>query len=127
MEILIGIVLVLLAFKLIAELAGFFIGMFVGAKIAKMDIFNEDKDKDKQYEDIHAICSSHDCNNNNIGGYMINMVMTAIGLLFVVVSVEMHPDLMSMELAMLMSIIGIVLVYIPLINERSYDADRDRN
>ena len=44
MEILIGIVLVLLAFKLIAELAGFFIGMFVGAKIAKMDIFNEDKD-----------------------------------------------------------------------------------
>ena len=66
MEILIGIVLVLLAFKLIAELAGFFIGMFVGAKIAKMDIFNEDKDKDKQYEDIHAICSSHDCNNNNL-------------------------------------------------------------
>ena len=47
MEILIGIVLVLLAFKLITELAGFFIGMFVGAKIAKMDIFNEDKDKDK--------------------------------------------------------------------------------
>lgn len=127
MEILIGIVLVLLAFKLIAELAGFFIGMFVGAKIAKLDIFNEDKDKDKQYEDIHAICSSHDCNNNNIGGYMMHMLMTAIGLLLVVVSVEMHPDLMSMELAMLMSIIGIVLVYIPLINERSYDADRDRN
>ena len=47
MEILICIVLVLLAFKLIAELAGFFIGMFVGAKIAKMDIFNERKDEDK--------------------------------------------------------------------------------
>ena len=75
MEILIGIVLVLLAFKLIAELAGFFIGMFVGAKIAKLDIFNEDKDKDKQYEDIHAICSSHDCNNNNIGGYMITLII----------------------------------------------------
>jgi len=58
---------------------------------------------------------------------MMHMLMTAVGLLLVVVSVEMHPDLMSMELAMLMSIIGIVLVYIPLINERSYDADRDRN
>ena len=85
MEILIGIVLVLLAFKLIAELAGFFIGMFVGAKIAKMDIFNEDKDKDKQYEDIHAICSSHDCNNNNIGGYMITLIILvgiiAIGII----------------------------------------------
>lgn len=85
MEILIGIVLVLLAFKLIAELAGFFIGMFVGAKIAKLDIFNEDKDKDKQYEDIHAICSSHDCNNNNIGGYMITLIILvgiiAIGII----------------------------------------------
>lgn len=75
MEVLIGIVLVLLAFKLIAELAGFFIGMFVGAKIAKMDIFNERKDEDKQYEDIHAICSRDDCNNNNIGGYMITLLM----------------------------------------------------
>lgn len=80
MEILIGIVLVLLAFKLIAELAGFFIGMFVGAKIAKLDIFNEDKDKDKQYEDIYAICSSHDCNNNNIGGYMMYCSLFIIGM-----------------------------------------------
>mgnify|MGYP003140273927 CR=1 FL=1 len=47
MDVLIGIVLVLLAFKLLVELAGFFIGMFVGAKIAKMDIFNERKDEDK--------------------------------------------------------------------------------
>lgn len=126
MEVLIGIVLVLLAFKLIAELAGFFIGMFVGAKIAKMDIFNERKDEDKQYEDIHAICSRDDCNNNNIGGYM-NIVFTAIGLLLIVVAVELHPDVMPMELAMLMSIIGVILVYTPLINERKHDDDRDRN
>lgn len=126
MEILIGIVLVLLAFKLIAELAGFFIGMFVGAKIAKMDIFNERKDEDKQYEDIYVFCSRDDCNNNNIGGYM-NMVFTAIGLLLIVVAVELHPDVMPMELAMLMSIIGVILVYTPLINERKHDDDRDRN
>jgi hypothetical protein len=54
------------------------------------------------------------------------MVMTAIGLLLVVVSVEMHPDLISMELAMMMSIIGVILVYTPLINERKHDDDRDR-
>ncbi len=52
--------------------------------------------------------------------------MTAIGLLLVVVSVEMHPDLISMELAMMMSIIGVILVYTPLINERKQDDDRDR-
>ena len=46
------------------------------------------------------------------------MVMTAAGLLLVVLSVEMHPDFLSMELGMLIGIIGICLVYIPLINER---------
>jgi hypothetical protein len=56
----------------------------------------------------------------------MSMVMTAIGLLLVVVSVEMHPDLISMELAMMMSIIGVILVYTPLINERKHDDDRDR-
>jgi uncharacterized membrane protein len=56
----------------------------------------------------------------------MSMVMTAIGLLLVVVSVEMHPDLISMELAMMMSIIGVILVYTPLINERKQDDDRDR-
>jgi len=57
----------------------------------------------------------------------MNMVLTAIGLLLVVVSVEMHPDLIRIELAMLMSIIGVILVYTPLINERKHDDDRDRN
>jgi len=56
----------------------------------------------------------------------MHMLMTAIGLLLVVVSVEMHPDLISMELAMLMSIIGVILVYTPLINERKNDDDRDK-
>jgi len=56
----------------------------------------------------------------------MNMVLTAIGLLLVVVSVEMHPDLIRIELAMLMSIIGVILVYTPLINERKHDDDRDR-
>ena len=57
---------------------------------------------------------------------MMHMLMTAIGLLLVVVSVEMHPDLIRMELAMLMSIIGVILVYTPLINERKNDDDRDK-
>ena len=57
----------------------------------------------------------------------MNMVFTAIGLLLVVISVELHPDAMPMELAMLMSIIGVILVYTPLINERSEDDDRNRN
>ena len=48
----------------------------------------------------------------------MNMVITAVGLLLVVLSVEMHPDYWPMELGMLIGIIGIVLVYIPLINER---------
>ena len=56
----------------------------------------------------------------------MNMVLTAIGLLLVVVSVELHPDAMPMELAMLMSIIGVILVYTPLINERKNDDDRDK-
>ena len=56
----------------------------------------------------------------------MSMVMTAIGLLLVVVSVEMHPDLISMELAMMMSIIGVILVYTPLINERKHDDNRDK-
>lgn len=56
----------------------------------------------------------------------MSMVMTAIGLLLVVVSVEMHPDLISMELAMMMSIIGVILVYTPLINERKDDDNRDK-
>ncbi len=68
MEVLIGIVLVLLAFKLLIELFGFFIGYKVVKDLVK-------KDEDKQYENIHAICSSHDCNNNNIGGYMITLLM----------------------------------------------------
>jgi len=53
----------------------------------------------------------------------MNMVFTAIGLLLVVISVELHPDVMPMELAMLMSIIGVILVYTPLINERNKDGD----
>ena len=57
----------------------------------------------------------------------MNMVFTAIGLLLVVISVELHPDAMPMELAMLMSIIGVILVCTPLINERKHDDDRDRN
>ena len=57
----------------------------------------------------------------------MNMVLTAIGLLLVVVSVEMHPDLIRMELAMLMSIIGVILVYTPLINERKNDDDKNRD
>ena len=57
----------------------------------------------------------------------MNMVLTAIGLLLVVVSVEMHPDLRRMELAMLMSIIGVILVYTPLINERKDDDDKNRD
>ena len=56
----------------------------------------------------------------------MSMVMTAIGLLLIVVSVELHPDAMPMELAMLMSIIGVILVYTPLINERKNDDDRDK-
>ena len=58
---------------------------------------------------------------------MMHMLMTAIGLLFIVVSVEMHPDLIRMELAMLMSIIGVILVYTPLINERKDDDDKNRD
>ena len=57
----------------------------------------------------------------------MNMAFTAIGLLLVVIAVELHPDAMPMELAMLMSIIGVILVYTPLINERKHDDDRDRN
>jgi len=56
----------------------------------------------------------------------MNMVLTAIGLLLIVVSVELHPDAIPMELAMLMSIIGVILVYTPLINERKNDDDRDK-
>ena len=56
----------------------------------------------------------------------MNMAFTAIGLLLVVIAVELHPDTMPMELAMLMSIIGVILVYTPLINERKHDDDRNR-
>ena len=56
----------------------------------------------------------------------MNMVLTAVGLLLVVLAVELHPDAMPMELAMLMSIIGVILVYTPLINERTNDDDRNR-
>ena len=48
----------------------------------------------------------------------MNMVMTAAGLLLVVLSVEMHPDYLPMELGILLGVTGILLVYIPLINER---------
>ena len=56
----------------------------------------------------------------------MNIIFTAIGLLLIVVAVELHPDVMPMELAMLMSIIGVILVYTPLINERKNDDDRDK-
>ena len=56
----------------------------------------------------------------------MNMLFTALGLLLIVVSVELHPDAMPLELAMLMSIIGVILVYTPLINERTNDDDRNR-
>ena len=57
----------------------------------------------------------------------MNMVLIAIGLLLIVVSVELHPDAIPMELAMLMSIIGVILVYTPLINERKDDDDKNRD
>ena len=48
----------------------------------------------------------------------MNLVMTAVGLLLGVLSVEMHPDYLPMELGILLGVTGILLVYIPLINER---------
>jgi len=61
-------------------------------------------------------------NNDNIGDQM-NMILPAIGLLFVVVSVELHPDSIPMELGMLLGIIGILLVYIPLYKQERRDYD----
>ena len=57
----------------------------------------------------------------------MNMVMTAVGLLLVVLSVEMHPDYLPMELGILLGVTGILLVYIPLINEqKECDDCKDR-
>ena len=56
----------------------------------------------------------------------MNMVMTAVGLLLVVLSVEMHPDYLPMELGILLGVTGILLVYIPLINERK-ECDECKN
>ena len=57
----------------------------------------------------------------------MNMIITTIGILFVVVSVEAHPDFIGMELGMLLGTIGILLVYIPLYKqERSNDDSWDR-
>ena len=57
----------------------------------------------------------------------MNMILTAIGLLFVVVSVEAHPDFVGMELGMFLGTIGILLVYIPLYKqERSNDDSWNR-
>ena len=85
-------------------------------------------------------------NNDNIGDTMItlmiflgilvigilaylamNMILTVIGILFIVVSVEAHPDFIGMELGMLLGTIGILLVYIPLYKqERSNDDSWNR-
>jgi hypothetical protein len=57
----------------------------------------------------------------------MNMVITTIGILFVVVSVEAHPDFIGMELGMLLGTIGILLVYIPLYQqERSHNDNWNR-
>jgi len=53
----------------------------------------------------------------------MNMILPAIGILFVIVSVELHPDYIPMELGMLLSIIGILLVYIPLYKEERRNHD----
>ena len=54
----------------------------------------------------------------------MNMIIATIGILFVVVSVEAHPDFIGMELGMLLGTIGILLVYIPLYQqERSHNDD----
>tara|TARA_R100001463_G_scaffold38652_1_gene82873 strand:+ start:138 stop:311 length:174 start_codon:yes stop_codon:yes gene_type:complete len=52
----------------------------------------------------------------------MNMILTAVGILFIVVSVEAHPDFIGMELGMLIGTIGILLVYIPL-----YKQERSNN
>ena len=57
----------------------------------------------------------------------MNMIIATIGILFVVVSVEAHPDFIGMEVGMLLGTIGILLVYIPLYKqERSNDDSWDR-
>ncbi len=53
----------------------------------------------------------------------MNMILPAIGILFVIVSVELHPDSIPMELGMLLGIIGILLVYIPLYKEERRNHD----
>ena len=70
-------------------------------------------------------------NNDNIGDTMITLMIflgiLAIGILFIVVSVEAHPDFIGMELGMLLGTIGILLVYIPLYKqERSNDDNWNR-
>ena len=106
-----GLVLTLLAIYLAIMIGSCLVGFYFVKKLVK------DDDKE-QNEVVYSICDcNHLLNNDNIRSYM-NMVMTAAGLLLVVLSVEMHPDFLSMELGMLIGIIGICLVYIPLINER---------
>jgi len=53
----------------------------------------------------------------------MNMILPAIGILFVIVSVELHPDSTPMELGMLLGIIGILLVYIPLYKQERRNHD----
>ena len=53
----------------------------------------------------------------------MNMILPAIGILFVIASVELHPDSIPMELGMLLGIIGILLVYIPLYKEERRNHD----
>jgi len=53
----------------------------------------------------------------------MNMILPAIGILFVIVSVELQPDSIPMELGMLLGIIGILLVYIPLYKEERRNHD----
>lgn len=53
----------------------------------------------------------------------MNMILPAIGILFVIVSVELHPDSIPMELGMLLGIIGILLVYIPLYKDERRNND----
>ena len=53
----------------------------------------------------------------------MNMILPAIGILFVIVSVELHSDSIPMELGMLLGIIGILLVYIPLYKQERRNHD----
>lgn len=47
----------------------------------------------------------------------MKFLFPAMGLVLIVLATEAHPDSLPMEYAMGISLIGILLVYIPLITE----------